>query len=303
MPITHLTDRAHWSSGGTHVATHARDLTRALAVAGAALALAAGAGLPRVAVPDAAAAPGGAVTVTSSTFADDRDLFPADPAAPVAPTTAVDPRLGSPTSYSLSKATGGVVLRWNPCAAIHYRVNTRYAPAGALADVKAAIARVRAATGITFVYDGSTSVIPQANYGYAYNPLGSGTPPPLVIAWAKRGTGTGTSNLLTGGAEIARGGATAMSWTTAAGVVHPLRAVTGLVVLDVAYNSKPGGFATTAGGTRGGVLLHELGHVMGLQHVRDASQEMNPYLISRASYGNGDNAGFAKVGKAAGCLN
>jgi hypothetical protein len=205
--------------------------------------------------------------------------------------------LGTTTSYKLYKLSDGRVLRWNPCSTIHYRTNLKQAPAGALTDVKAAIAKVAAATGLKFVYDGSTTVIPQTDYAKSMSPT---KVPPLVIAWAKRGTGAGASNLL-GGEAYAIGGWRALGWSDGDGN-HPMRAMSGMVVVDVRSNTLPAGFATRRGGTRGGMLLHELGHVVGLQHVSDTTQEMNPTIIDRASFGNGDKTGLKKVGAAAGCI-
>jgi len=62
------------------------------------------------------------------------------------------------------------------------------------------------------------------------------------------------------------------------------------VVIDVAYNDKPAGFATTAGGTRGAILLHELGHVMGLMHVKDIKASTVPnngFRMDPANVGSG----------------
>ena len=240
---------------------------------------------------------------------DGRDLFPVDeeivpdPIPTPNPTPTPDPtpapNLGSARSFKTYKDDNGAVVRWNPCRKIHYRVNTRYAPAGALADVKKAVGIVEAATGLDFVYGGTTTVIPQKSYGANSTPTYA---PPLVIAWARRGTGAGTSNMLPGGGALAVGGWYGIGWTDSYGKKHRLRAVTGYVVIDSVTNSMPGGFATRPGGARGGVLLHELGHAMGLAHVSDPTQEMNPTVIDRSSYGNGDRAGLVKVGAGSGCI-
>ena len=81
------------------------------------------------------------------------------------------------------------------------------------------------------------------------------------------------------------------------------RIVSGFVVLStkpaVAYKR---GFG--AGITRGELLLHELGHAMGLNHVSNAKQIMYPVIISRpkAAYGVGD-LDRAAAGRAhQGCL-
>jgi predicted Zn-dependent protease len=79
--------------------------------------------------------------------------------------------------------------------------------------------------------------------------------------------------------------------------------VTGFVVMNVKYDADyRAGFGS--GETRGEVLLHELGHAVGLQHVSDRAQMMYPSAIprARAAYGKGDLAGLKKVGKPAGCI-
>ena len=251
-------------------------------------------------VPALSSSAAGSSAVVEGQLLADRDIFP-DPTVTPTPTATppVDQHLGDSTSFRLRRWGNGAVARWNPCAAIHYRANLRYAPPGALRDVSAAVGRVSSLTGITFVYDGTTTVIPQRGYGSNATPTYA---PPTVIAWAKTGTGAGSSNVLTSGA-LGVGGSSGISWVDATGAAHAARSVTGSVVINAQYNAVlPGGFATVRGGARGGVLLHELGHVLGLDHVTDTTQEMNPTAIDRSSYGNGDVAGLRKLGVSAGCI-
>src|SRR3954453_5872568 len=90
-------------------------------------------------------------------------------AAPQATVTQAAGTRGSATSYSLHRA-GGHVIRWNPCRAVHYRVNAAHAPRGALRDVKSGVWRASKVTGLTFIYDGSTTRIPQRSYATNLDP-------------------------------------------------------------------------------------------------------------------------------------
>lgn len=195
-----------------------------------------------------------------------------------------------------------VVPRWDPCQEqVTYRINARSYPgttrqrAAAVADVHRAMRMVSKASGVQVRYLGTTSRIPTGR-SWASN-TGDAE---IIVAWVDQTSSTRSSSLLirVGSAWAAgTGGFRAYSWpafgdTDAGSVIRR-----GYVVLDARqdHRLRPG---FGSGMTRGLILLHELGHVMGLDHVQDRRQVMYPVLLPRtaARFGAGDLAGLAAQG-------
>lgn len=164
--------------------------------------------------------------------------------------------------------------------AVHYSVNAAKAPAGGEADLQEAIRRVGSATGINFVYDGATSAVPNSGDNSSAT----------VFAWAA----PGESNMLGSGAAGV-GGASGVS---SGGYI---RLTKGFVVID-ATRTVAAGFG--GGITQGALLMHELGHVVGLDHSGDQAQIMYPTVTNRtpADWGAGDRNGLTQLGAAKGCF-
>jgi hypothetical protein len=183
-------------------------------------------------------------------------------------------------------------VRFNPCSPIPYVTNLTEAPAGAAALVSAAINDLAAATGMTFVNQGSTTEIPSSNRPAVVPQYGSGWAP-ILIGWAR----VGESNLLPGGSTVGQGVTTSVG--SAGGDAEY---VTGQVVIDAdGTRTLPVSFG---GRTLGQLLLHELGHVAGLGHVSDPAQIMYPALVASSGngYSAGDLAGLGLLGRKSGCL-
>ena len=223
---------------------------------------------------------------------------------PVTVTVTAKPVPKSSTFSLLIPDDNGTWARWNPCQVIDYRVNpgaSGKAGAARIADTKGAAYRLSKATGISFVYRGTTTAVP-GKQGSTY-PTGT----ELVIAWAKPGTSAWIPTPKRGTrAPAGMGGAMNLIRAYNTSALPVWKIAQGGVVLDSTL-PLAGGFGSgpTYGyhGTRGQLLMHEMAHASGLGHTGAKSQIMYGTLTRKpAVYGKGDLAGLRLLGKAQGCM-
>ncbi|HET6794446.1 MAG TPA: hypothetical protein VFH45_08400 [Acidimicrobiales bacterium] len=275
------------SAGGLHLAAPVVGMAPVAAYGGYLLVSPSGAvaaGLP--APPDPGATPPGAAASPPAS-AGDGDPSPASPAVAPSPT-------GGGIGYGLlyPDGRGHSAARWNPCAPIRYAVNLGDAPSSVMSDLAQALDAVTAATGVRFQYVGQTTFLPEAGDA-AHQDYPAGTD--AVIAWA---TGSQVAQFATG----QKRGWGGDQWSTNASgqevVTNGYVLINGSLLSDGTLTE---GFASGDG--EGHLLLHELGHVMGLGHVADPTQVMDPVqtTASATAYGAGDLAGLRAV-TAGGCL-
>jgi hypothetical protein len=184
---------------------------------------------------------------------------------------------------------GASPSRWNPCATINWAYNPTGGYPSALTDLKRAFALIAGVTGLHFKYVGTTTV---------YTPAGGILPgnANIAVGWS-----TPSKSSFLSGATVAHGEFVSIGigdGYDVGGVIY-----NGDIALDKTEvkNMSPGMALTKT--SWGRVMVHELGHVVGLGHSRFGDEVM--YYATHSGptlFGNGDIAGFKRVGSTSGCL-
>jgi Protein of unknown function (DUF2510)/Matrixin len=176
-------------------------------------------------------------------------------------------------------------VAFDPCRPVHYVVNPAGAPSDGLALIQHAVARVSTATGLKFVYDGVSNETPdKARAPYQPDRYGKDRWAPVLISWSDEASFPKLAGYV-------------------AGVGRPLAAqapsgrlvyVSGDIVLDAEQLSAA---QLPDRGRAEATILHEFGHLVGLDHTNDRTQLMfSEAEFNVADYGDGDLRGLARLG-------
>lgn len=206
--------------------------------------------------------------------------LPADPRGEVPTTDASTPR-GSFTFVKTQDGGSDRPVAWDPCQPIEYLVNDALEPRRARGLIDEGLAEITAASGLRFRHLGSTERQPWKEQ----QPLRP-RHEPVVISWATPKTMPELSGP-PAGAAVSR-------WDRNE-AAQELHYVTGQVVLDAGYFRRL--LQAPEGRTRArAIVLHELGHLVGLSHVDDPGELMHREDVGRLELGPGDREGLAALG-------
>ena len=189
-------------------------------------------------------------------------------------------------AFAYAAMEGGDPVTYSPCGSIPLVVNSEQMPSGAGGLVEDAVGRVASLTGLDVYVEGGTNE--QASPGRRaprHDRYGNRWAP-VLLAWSN----PSQEPALVG--DVAGVGGSTTSATTASG--RP-RYVTGAIALDSPTLARMLGLPHGRALVRA-VIMHELGHVVGLAHVDDPSELMNRDNIGVTDFGPGDREGLANIG-------
>jgi hypothetical protein len=216
---------------------------------------------------------------------------------PTAGVEAADDPLGTPIAapgnashrFSAHQDDGVTPVAYDPCRPVHYVVRPDNAPLAGDQLITDAVARISAVTGLQFVADGPTGEGP-ADQREPFQPDRYGDRwAPVLITWdtvAERPDLAADVAGLGGSMTVSVDGGPAVY-------------VTGAVDLDAAQFAgilaRPDGAVEARA-----IVLHELAHVLGLDHVDDPAQLMYPQLQPGVvDFAAGDLTGLTRLGAGA----
>lgn len=175
---------------------------------------------------------------------------------------------------------------YDPCHEVAVRINPDGAPSGAVDLVRDAMAEVSDATGLVLRYAGTSDERPHWKSALVPTFLGRVGTKPVLVTWAR------ASEVPQLAGDVAGIGGS-VPFRESDGVT---RYVTGGITLDEdAFRqiaAEPDGAAEMRA-----IVLHELGHVVGLAHVHDPRELMNADNVGLLDFGVGDRLGLAAVGR------
>jgi hypothetical protein len=183
---------------------------------------------------------------------------------------------GGRDSYAFLRTTpSGDPISWDHCTAIRYQVNPEGAPDNWREIVDGAFDEIAENSGFVFLDAGETA---NRTLAGTYS-QGSSRGEPVLVIWSSQGRLHGLQ-----GDTVGLGGGAMLE------VEGLPRLVTGVIALDAESHSRT--YDAMPARTQQLILMHEIGHVLGLDHVDDDRQLMHASYVGQEGLGKGDIAGL-----------
>ncbi|MEX1176820.1 MAG: hypothetical protein WEB09_00025 [Nitriliruptor sp.] len=208
------------------------------------------------------------------------------------------PHAASEDGYAVwDRNDDGTPVRWDPCRPVRIVASgvgapTTYPLDQLVADLEHAAGVLREATEIELTVIGTSTEVPDASRSTLATEGASRAWAPVLVGW--RAPGEGDLPLR----DVDR----AVAVPVAVGTSRERVYVTAQVVLNPERTDLVPG-ARDRSSSWGATLLHELAHVLGLDHVDDPDQLLHTYPgVGPVELGAGDRAGLRTLGAEHGCL-
>lgn len=190
-----------------------------------------------------------------------------------------------PHAFLSTQEGSGEPVGYDPCQRIEIRVNLDGAPDGSLELVREAMGVVERATGLRFEYLGTSDLRPRWEEETVPIIMGRARTSPVLVSWADSEEVSALRGRVAGvGGSVAVPDASGRSWY-----------VTGAITLDTddfaEIDASPMGRREELA-----ILLHEIGHLVGLDHVQAPGELMNEDNLGKLGFGPGDLEGLATLG-------
>ncbi len=187
------------------------------------------------------------------------------------------------SNYRFESISNGQPLRWDPCrGAIPVVVSTRNLPVFGMNSINDALREIAAVTGLRFEIVGTDDHLVTGN---------DYLPETLAIGWVKWGESPYITDGVVGMARWA---------TSGSGRYFRVSGATVTLLVQVDFEDPTGEYYMRA--YYKSILMHEIGHTLGLGHVDDANEIMNPTYGGFSDFGPGDLQGLTHLGTALGCV-